>query len=264
MSRGVTAVIAVLALLAGLYIAAPTSAGPDKIAFPANWKSHVLYTTVDRSDNKQHRELYASSKEAVEAMKAGKPLPHGTVLTLVQYKAQLDAQGQPVKGPDGRFVKGDLAAFTVMEKRQGWGAEYPPELRNGEWEYAVFSADGKLNEKANYKGCFQCHKPHERQDFVISLAALKGGTGSMAKGAADVKIAAFAFGPNKVTAATGKPVTWVNDDASPHQITVTTGSPQRGPVMTRGQSYAHTFAAAGVYDYICGLHPSMKGQVEVK
>jgi plastocyanin len=25
-----------------------------------------------------------------------------------------------------------------------------------------------------------------------------------------------------------------------------------------------TFPTAGVYDYVCGLHPSMKGTVEVK
>jgi plastocyanin len=264
MRRALTDVIVVLVLLTGLHFAAPGNAGPDKISFPASWQSHVMYTTVDRADSKQYRELYASSKEAVEAMKAGKPLPHGTVLTLVQYKAQVDAQGNPVKGANGRFMKGDLVAFTVMEKRPGFGAEYPPELRNGDWEYAAFSADGKLNEKANYKGCFQCHKPHEAQDFVISLASVKGGYGEAAMGASDVKISAFAFGPGKVAVAPGKKVTWLNDDASPHQVTVTTGGQKRGPVMTKGQSYTHTFDTAGVYDYICGLHPSMKGQVEVK
>ena len=36
----------------------------------------------------------------------GKPLPHGTVLTLVQYKAQVDPQGNPVKDSKGRFLKG--------------------------------------------------------------------------------------------------------------------------------------------------------------
>jgi plastocyanin len=149
-----------------------------------------------------------------------------------------------------------------MEKRAGWGAEYPADLRNGEWEYAVFGPDTKLNEKANYKGCFQCHKPHEKQDFVISLASVKGGTG-MAGGQPDVTISGFTFGPGKLTAAAGKPVTWVNGDDSPHQVTIT-GVPARGPVMTKGQSYAHTFASAGTYDYICGLHPQMKGQVEVK
>src|SRR5262245_53800585 len=144
------------------------SAGPDKIAFPANHKQGVLYQTLDRYDVKQYRELYATP-EAVAAVKAGKPIPSGTVLTLVQYKAQVDAQGNPLKDKNGRFLKGDFLAYTVMEKRTGWGGEYPPELRNGEWEYAVFSADGKLNDKANYKACFECHKPHEQQDFVISL-----------------------------------------------------------------------------------------------
>jgi plastocyanin len=256
------AVVASLLTIA-VVLTVPSAAGPDKIAFPAGWKGHVLYNTVDRYDNKQYRELYASTQAAVDAMKAGKALPDGTVLTLVQYKAQVDAQGNPVKGPGGRFVKGDLVAFTVMEKRQGWGTEYPADLRNGDWEYAVFGPDGKLNDKANYKACFQCHKPHEKQDFVISLASVAGGAG--AKGSSgDVTIAGFAFGPNKLSVAPGKAVTWVNNDDSPHQVTVTTGAQTRGPVMTKGQTHTQSFAAPGVYDYICGLHPGMKGQVEVK
>jgi plastocyanin len=258
-------VLAAVALTASLLVARPGSAGPDKIAFPANWQKFVLYTTVDRPDVKQYRELYASSQAAVDAMKAGQPLPQGTVLVLIPYKAQVDPQGNPIKDAKGRFVKGEQVGVNVMEKRAGWGTEYPAELRNGEWEYAAFGLDGKLNEKANYKGCFQCHKPHERQDYVISLASLKGGTGAMGAAASDVKIAAFRFGPAKVTVAPGKTVTWVNNDDSPHQITVTTPSaPSRGPVLTKGQSHAQAFSAPGVYDYICGLHPSMKGQVEVK
>jgi len=263
MKRAIAAA-AVLVAGAGLLVAVPTSAGPDKIQFPSSWKSHVLYATVDRPDVKQYRELYASSKEAVQALREGKPLPYGTVLTLVQYRAQVDAQGNPIRDADGRFVKGDLLAFTVMEKRQGWGGEYPPELRNGEWEYSMFTPDGKFNEKANFKACFQCHKPHERQDFVISQASVKGGYGMAAASTADVKIAGFKFGPDKLTVAPGKTVTWVNGDDSPHQITVTTGAQTRGPVMTKGQSHSQAFATPGTYDYICGLHPSMKGQIEVK
>jgi len=242
--------------------AVPGSAGPDKIKFPEGWKSHVLYTTVDRYDNKQYRELYASTQAAVDAMKAGRPLPDGTVLTLIQYKAQVDAAGAPVKGPNGRFVKGDMTGVTVMEKRAGWGTEYPPEWRNGDWEYAAFSAAGVLNDKANYKGCFECHKPHEKQDFVISLAALKGGAGAMGA-KADVNIMGFAFGPGKVAVESGKSVTWTNGDDSPHQITVTS-TKERSPVLTKGQSATLKFGSAGTFDYICGLHPSMKGSVEVK
>jgi hypothetical protein len=72
----------------------------------------------------------------------------------------VDAQGNPVKDAKGRFVKGDLIAYAVMEKRAGWCAEYPDDIRNGEWEYSLFGPDGKFNDKANYKACFQCHKPH--------------------------------------------------------------------------------------------------------
>lgn len=150
--------------------------------------------------------------EAIQATKDGKPLPPGTVLTLVQYKARVDAQGNSVKDAKGRFVKGDLIAYAVMEKRPGWGAEYPDDLRNGEWEYAAFGPDGKLNEKANYKGCFQCHKPHEKIDFVISNPALAGR--SMVASAAPtaspgtpVSIMGFAFGPNKLSVAPGYAVT---------------------------------------------------------
>ena len=262
MRRWLLAPVSVVLVGVSLF-AVPSAAGPEKIQFPTQWKDHVLYTTVDRYDNKQYRELYANTQAAVDAMKTDQPLPQGTVLTLVQYKAQVDAAGAPIKGPNGRFVKGDVIAFTVMEKREGWGTEYPAEWRNGNWEYAAFSADGKLNDKANYKSCFECHKPHEKQDFVISLAALRGATAMASTVTSDVNILGFAFGPNKISVAPGKTVTWVNGDDSPHQITITS-TKERSAILTKGQSHAQAFKDAGTYDYICGLHPQMKGSIEVK
>ena len=257
--------IAVLVLGAALLVTQRGSAGPEKIAFPANYQDGVLYSTLDRYDVKQYRELYGTA-EAVKAAREGKPIPSGSVLTLVQYKAQVDAQGNPIKDANGRFVKGDLLAYTVMEKRTGWGTEYPDDLRNGEWEYAAFGGDQKLNEKANYKGCFQCHKPHEKQDFVISLAKLAGtfpsGAVAAKTGPADVNIAAFTFGPAKLVAPAGTAVTWTNADDSPHQVTVT-GAPLKTAVLLRGQSAALTFKDAGVFNYACALHPGMKGTVEI-
>ena len=66
----------------------------------------MLYTIADRYDVKQYRELYASPAAAVQAAKDGKPLPRGTVLTLVQYKAQVDAQGNPAQGRQGALPQG--------------------------------------------------------------------------------------------------------------------------------------------------------------
>jgi plastocyanin len=257
--------LALLVLGAIVLVAQRSGAGPDKIAFPANYKDHVLYDVLDRYDTKQYRELWGTP-EGVKAAREGKPIPSGTVLTLVQYKAQVDAAGNPIKDAKGRFVKGDLIAYTVMEKRTGWGTEYPDELRNGEWEYAAFGPDQKLNEKANYKGCFQCHKPHEKQDFVISLAKLAGtfpsGAVAAKTGPSDVNIVGFAFGPAKLVAPAGATVTWTNADDSPHQVTVA-GAPLKTAVLLRGQSAALTFKDAGTFSYSCALHPGMKGAVEI-
>ena len=259
-------VVLCLVLTVAVLTVQRSSAGPEKIVFPANYKDGVLYATVDRYDIKQYRELYGTP-EAVKAARDGKPIPSGSVLTLVQYKAQVDAQGNPIKDPSGRFVKGDLVAYTVMEKRTGWGAEYPQDLRNGDWEYAVFTADGKVNDKANFKSCFQCHKPHEKQDFVISLAKLAGtfpsGAVAARSGPADVNITGFAFGPTRLVAAPGTAVTWTNADDSPHQVTVA-GAPLKTVVLLRGQSASLTFKDAGVFEYACALHPGMKGTVEIK
>lgn len=260
-----TAACAALAFSAATSFSA--GAGGDKVAFPENWDKGVLYGTVDRHDIKQHRELWAT-KPAVDAVKAGKPIPHDTVLTLVQYKAIVDDKGVPVKDEKGRFKKGDLVAYTVMQKGKGWGSEYSDDVRNGEWEYQVFGADKKVNEKANLKACFTCHKPHEKQDFVISLARLGGNTGNAAKPAAGViAIADFLFGPEKHEARVGQKITWTNVDDSPHQVTLVAADGKQGQrtgVMLKGQSETLTFDKPGTYGYICGLHPNMKGTIEVK
>jgi hypothetical protein len=161
-----------LVAVAALATAIAAHAGGEKVAFPEGFDKGVLFTTVDRADNKQFREVF-TQQSTIDAIKAGKPAPSGAVLTLVQYRAQLDAQGTPVKGPDGRFVKGDVLGYTVMEKRSGWGAEYPEDIRNGEWEYQAFTATRQVNDKANLKGCFQCHKPLADRDFLFTHAQLK-------------------------------------------------------------------------------------------
>jgi plastocyanin len=254
-----------LGVMAGAGMPGVSGAGPDRIVFPAGYKSGVLYTTVDRADIKQHRELYAGA-EAVAAAKEGKPLPEGTVLTLVQYKVKLDDQGNPVRDASGRFQKTEIAGYTVMEKRAGWGAEYPPELRNGDWEYSAFTAEGKFNDKANYKSCFECHKPHADRDYVMSYVQLAGKFPTAAVqakgGPTSVAIACFAFSPARLTVAPGTKVTWTNTDDSPHQVSVQ-GKPGKTAVLVKGQSAELPFDEPGDYAYTCALHPTMKASVQV-
>jgi hypothetical protein len=166
-------ILSALAGAASVLLAVGAQAGGDKIAFPENFMSGKLYGTVDRADNKQYRELFTSAA-AIEAAKKGQPMPSGTVVTLVQFAAKLDAQGNPEKDANGRFIKGNLVGYTVMEKRTGWGTEYPDNVRNGEWEYQAFKADKTPNTAANLTACFNCHKPlGAAPDFLFSFDRMK-------------------------------------------------------------------------------------------
>jgi hypothetical protein len=103
-----------LLVVAAAAISSVAYAGPEKIKFPTNYLKGVLYQTLDRPDNKQYRELYAP-QAAVDAVRKGQPIPYGTVLTLVQWSVEQDANGVPVKDANGRFIKKDIIGHTVME-----------------------------------------------------------------------------------------------------------------------------------------------------
>jgi Cytochrome P460 len=163
----------ILATVGALAAVVHVRAGADNIKFPAEYAKGVVYMTLDRAENKQVRD-YMTSQAAVDAAKKGAPLPDGTAIIVVQYAAQLDAQGNPAKDANGRLIKANnILGYNVMEKRAGWGAEYPESKRNGEWEYQVFRADKTANPTANLNGCFMCHKPQAEQDYVFSYDKLK-------------------------------------------------------------------------------------------
>jgi plastocyanin len=264
LSIGAAALVTLATLCAVAQVSVPS--GPNRIAFPAGYAKDVLYATVDRHDTKQHREFYTSAG-ALKSVREGKGIPYGTVITLVAYKAEVDAAGVPLRDANGRFVKGEVAAITVMQKERGFGASIPETIRNGEWEYQAFNADGSVNAKANLAACYECHKPFAAMDYVTNLAKLEGtfpsgATVERRAGPADVTIAGFAFGPGKVTVQAGQSVTWTNADDSPHQVSLA-GKAQRSGLMLKGQRQSLKFDEAGMFDYMCGLHPGMKGSVEV-
>lgn len=101
---------------------------------------------------------------------------------------------------------------------------------------------------------------------MISLAQLAGkfptGPVAMKSGQHDVNIAGFTFGPAVMKVPVGQTITWTNADDSPHQVTVTSKN-LRTPVLLKGESTTLAFSEAGTFGYICGLHPAMKGTVEV-
>jgi plastocyanin len=77
-----------------------------------------------------------------------------------------------------------------------------------------------------------------------------------------VPIDNFTFKPDVIAVSVGTRIVWQNDDDIPHSIVETQGK-FRSPALDTEDKYAFTFAAAGTFDYFCGLHPHMTGKVVV-
>jgi plastocyanin len=77
-----------------------------------------------------------------------------------------------------------------------------------------------------------------------------------------VKIEQYAYGPSSLNVTQGDTVTWTNLDSVEHDVVVTSGPESfRSPLLSKGESWSHTFTSPGSYSYICSLHPDMRAAV---
>ena len=162
---------------AAVLFAGAAFAGPELIDFPQGYQDDwVHYGTVNRDDRKQVVKLYANDV-ALRSAKDGVPLDDGAVVVMDVYKAKLDDAEEPVTGPDGYFETGEFAFIAVMEKGEGWGEEYPEEIRNDGWEYAGFDPQTHERIERDYTGCFECHKPQADAAYMFTFDALEAEAG---------------------------------------------------------------------------------------
>ena len=78
-----------------------------------------------------------------------------------------------------------------------------------------------------------------------------------------VSIKGFKFTPADITINAGDTVVWTNEDSAPHTVESSDGT-LRSDELSKGDTYSYKFTKAGKYNYICGIHPSMKGSVTVQ
>ena len=77
-----------------------------------------------------------------------------------------------------------------------------------------------------------------------------------------VEIRELDFFPRDLTVEAGTKVTWVNRDSVPHDATVE-GSWSTG-ILKQEASATLTFDSAGVYRYLCTIHPNMKANLTIE
>lgn len=138
------------AILSAASLPARADGGP--LRFPGSFADGVLYATVERGSLRE--DIY-TSRAAIAAVKAGRPIPDGTVITLVDMR-------------DGKLFR-----YVVMEKRAGSGDAFPPEQRTGDWRFQWFNTDRSVKTDENVGCCMACHKPQAHQDFVFTRERMK-------------------------------------------------------------------------------------------
>jgi hypothetical protein len=151
---------------AGASGSAPPAAAPaiaSRMTFPAGFpQGFTDYQTLEGDGFVSRR--YANAV-AVRAARAGKPLPNGSVILQVTYDATKDAAGA--------LVTGKVKSYAGMESRAGWGASVPALLRNEDWDFAQFNADGSRRDSLNEAPCLACHKPAVADSYVFSSKVLR-------------------------------------------------------------------------------------------
>jgi plastocyanin len=110
-----------------------------------------------------------------------------------------------------------------------------------------------------------------RRGLLLGALRLAGGVAMLgatmrvvaAKDGTEIGIDNFKFAPTPLMVPKGATVTWVNRDDIPHSIVCQTLGFRSHPMDTDG-SASLIFDQPGRYEYICGLHPFMRGTVIVQ
>jgi len=78
-----------------------------------------------------------------------------------------------------------------------------------------------------------------------------------------VTIEGMKFAPERIEVAVGDTITWINKDFLPHSVTAPAARLESGDLAS-SQTWKFTPRKKGEIDYICRLHPVMRGVVVVK
>ena len=80
----------------------------------------------------------------------------------------------------------------------------------------------------------------------------------------EINIQNFNYSPKEITISQGDTIIWTNLDSPAHTVTSDSGSELSSGLLSKDETYSHTFNEVGIFDYHCAPHPYMKGTVIVE
>lgn len=268
--------------------AAPTNTpGPapseDRVGFPENYATDFkLLFIFNRPDRKLLRIICGNDIAAQR--QDGEPFAYGSVLLMISYSVQLDAERQPMLDDNGHYIVENLVAMHVQRKEPGFGEAYAAD-RAGEWEFMAYNADGSVQVAApNTNFCAVCHggEAGESVDQVFRMNLFYEGEAALTAPVVDeneISIYLYSFHEPVLEIAAGTTVTWVNNDEATHTVVAAVMDENGRYVraaeplfesdvlastnIAPGAAFSFTFDQPGEYLYRCSTHENMTGRIIV-
>jgi Cytochrome P460 len=129
--------------------------------FPAGFREY--WRAVDEPGKTM--QIGHANSAAWRAASEGKKLPDGSIIVIVFHAAARTA--------DGQWVPGAVQSYSGMERQAGWGQAVPDLLRNGNWQYGLFTAQGVSRLGELHPRCLACHKPQAEQSYLFTWPDLR-------------------------------------------------------------------------------------------
>ena len=149
LSRPVMCLLAFAAVLSASWSALAQS---NRVTFPKELDRLVHYATVKRGESTEHM---LTTQQAIDATRSGKEIPPGSHVVLVDYR-------------DSKVFR-----YFVMEKGQGWGADFDARRRTGDWQFQAFKPDRTVNLSENPARCQSCHQSQAGKEFLYTFDDLR-------------------------------------------------------------------------------------------
>lgn len=142
--------LATLAACAVCLLVFQAHAQANRVTFP-KLDELVHYTTVRRGNVTEH---ISTTREAIEAIQKGLPVPNGTHFVLADYRDE------------------KIFRYFVMEKGPGWGADFEERRRTGDWHFQWYWPDRKINLQENTARCMSCHSSQKDSQYLYTARRL--------------------------------------------------------------------------------------------
>ena len=174
MERIASLFVAVVTVTGVVAWIAPSSLGQEEAkqiivkTIPPGYRDWKFISAAHEAGELNDIRVVIGNDIAIEAYRAGKPFPEGTIIGRVAWKMVPSDENNKTFGQAQSFVPGDAPDWYLqfMEK------DTKKYAATGGWGYSNFGKDLKplTDEKIMYS-CFSCHKAVEARDYIFTKYA---------------------------------------------------------------------------------------------